>query len=164
MRPDGEQTTRRVVPPPPLDWVDSDHQRHITAHRMDNIPTMIVLAHRSSHWDLVLDTTCLLCGAQPETAPHLWTCSAQSHEGGPARQRLAEWLDQKVEKRAVLVCPQLWEPAIMEQWAAALPTPSMHPAHMECSGPHTLGTKFIRNVTTSPSESGTPTPRREPRY
>ena len=33
----------------PLDWFDSDQQRHIAAHRMDNIPTMTVLAHRSSH-------------------------------------------------------------------------------------------------------------------
>ena len=73
----------------PLNWFDSDQQRHITAHRMDNIPTMIVLAHRSSHRNTVLDTTCLLCGAQPETAPHLWACSAQSHEWGPARRRLA---------------------------------------------------------------------------
>ena len=54
---------------------DSDQQRHITAHRMDNVPTMTILAHRSSHRDTVLDTTCLLCGAKPETAPHLWACS-----------------------------------------------------------------------------------------
>ena len=60
----------------PLDWFDSDQQRHITAHGMDNIPTMTVLVHRSSHRDTVLDTTCLLCGAQPEMAPHLRACSA----------------------------------------------------------------------------------------
>ena len=30
--------------------------------------------------------------------------------------------------------------------AAALRTPSMQRSHMECSGPHTLGTEFIRNV------------------
>ena len=70
----------------PLDWFDSDQQRHITAHCMDNISTMTVLAHRSSHRDTVLDTTCLLCGAQPQTAPHLWAYSAQSHEWGPARR------------------------------------------------------------------------------
>ena len=58
------------------------------AHRMDNISTMIVLAHWTSQRDTVLDTTCLLCGAQPHSA-----CSAQSHEWGPSRQRLAEWLD-----------------------------------------------------------------------
>ena len=34
----------------------------------------------------------------------------------------------------------------MEQWAAALRTPSMQRAHMQCSGPHTLGTQFIRNI------------------
>ena len=79
-------------------------------------------------------------------APHLWACSAQSHEWGPARWRLAERLDQKVGKRAVSVRHQLWEPAVMEQWAGALRTPSMQRAHMECFGPHTLGTEFIRNV------------------
>ena len=42
---------------------------------------------------------------------------------------------------------QLWEPAVLEQWAAALRTPSMLRAHMECSGPHTLGTEFVRHVT-----------------
>ena len=94
----------------------------------------------------MLDTTCLLCGAQPETAPRLWVCLAQSHEWGPARRQLADWLDQKVGKRAESVRHRLWEPAVMEQWAAALRTPSMQRAHMECSGPHTLGTEFIRNA------------------
>ena len=41
---------------------------------------------------------------------------------------------------------QLWEPAVLKQWVAALRTPSMVRAHMECSGPHTLGTQFIRHV------------------
>ena len=130
----------------PLDWFDRDQQRHITAHPMENIPTMIVPAHRSSHRNTVLDITCLLCGAPPETAPHLGACSAHSHEWGPSRQRLAEWLNQKVGKRAELVRLQLWETIVLEQWAAALITPSMQGAHMECLGPHTLGTKFIRQV------------------
>ena len=43
-----------------LDRFNKDQQRHITAHRMENIPTMTVLAHRSSHGNTVLDTTCLL--------------------------------------------------------------------------------------------------------
>ena len=129
-----------------MDWFDNDQQRHITAHRIDNVPTMAVLAHRSSHWDTVLDTTCLLCGAQPETAPHLWACSAQSHEWGPARRRLAAWLDQKVGPRAAPVRHQLWEPAVLEPWAAALQTPSMQLAHLECTGPHSLGTEFLCHV------------------
>ena len=49
-------------------------------------------------------------------------------------------------KRAASVRRQLWEPTVLEQWAAALHTPSMQRAHMECSGPHTLGTEFICNV------------------
>ena len=113
---------------------------------MDNIFTMTILAHRSSHRNTVLDTTCLLCRAQPETAPDLWACLAQSHEWGPACRRLADWLDQKVEKRAVSVRHQLWEPAIMEQSAAALRTPFLQQAHMDCCGPHTPGTEFICNV------------------
>ena len=31
----------------PVDWFDKDQRRHIMAYRMDNIPTMTVLAHRS---------------------------------------------------------------------------------------------------------------------
>ena len=107
---------------------------------------MTVLAHRSSQWGTVLDTTCLLCGTQPETAPHLWACSAQSHEWGPARRRLAAWLDQKVGPRAAPVRHQLWEPTVLEQWAAALRTPSMQLTHLECTGPHSLGTEFLRHV------------------
>ena len=84
----------------PLNWFNSDQQCHITAHRMDNIPTTTVLAHRSSHLDIVPATMCLLCGAQPETATHLCTCLARSHEWEPARQRLAAWLDKKVGTRA----------------------------------------------------------------
>ena len=41
---------------------------------------------------------------------------------------------------------QLWELAVLEQWATALRTPSMQRAHMGCPGPHTLGTEFIRYV------------------
>ena len=46
----------------------------------------------------------------------------------------------------MLVRNQLWEPAILEQWAAMLLTPSMQRAHMECFGPHTLGTELIHHV------------------
>ena len=89
---------------------------------------------------------CLLPETQPETAAHLWACSAQSREWGPARRRLAAWLDQKVGPRAAPVRHQLWEPTVLEQWAAALQTPSMQLAHLECTGPHSLGTKFLRHV------------------
>ena len=82
----------------------------------------------------------------PRNGTHLWACSAQSHEWESARRRLAEWLDQKVGKRAAPVRHQLWELAVLEQWAVALRTPSMLRAHMECLGPHTLGTEFLRHV------------------
>ena len=85
--------------PPPLGMM----RRHILAHHMDNIPTMVVRAHRSSHRDTVLDTTCLLCGTQQETAPHLSVCSTKSHEWRPARKHLAAWLDCYVGHRAAPV-------------------------------------------------------------
>ena len=55
-------------------------------------------------------------------------------------------LDQKMGTRAAPVRHQLWEPAVLEQRAAAMRTPSMQRAHMECSGPHALGTEFIRHM------------------
>ena len=75
---------------------------------------MTVLAQQSSHRATVLDTTCLLCGVQHKTAPHLWVCSAQSHVWRPAYQSLAAWLDRSMGGRAALVRNQLWEPAILE--------------------------------------------------
>ena len=59
---------------------------------------------------------------------------------------LAAWLDQKVGPRSAPVRHQLWEPTVLEQWAAALRTPSMQLAHLECTGPHSLGTEFLRHV------------------
>ena len=35
---------------------------------------------------------------------------------------------------------------MLEQWAAALRTPSMQRAHLECAGPHALGKEFLRHV------------------
>ena len=52
----------------------------------------------------------------------------------------------KVGKQAAVVHHQLWEPAVLEQWAAAIRTPSMLRAHMECSGPHAPGTEFVRHT------------------
>ena len=88
-----------------------------------NIHTMAVLAHGSSHRDTVLDTTLLLCGAQPQTAPHLWACSAQSHEWGPGHWRLPAWVDQKVGPRAASVRHQLWEPAYAGAVGSSPPDP-----------------------------------------
>ena len=44
------------------------------------------------------------------------------------------------------MCNQLWELAVLERWGASLRTPSMQRAYMECSGPHTLGTVFLRHA------------------
>ena len=35
---------------------------------------------------------------------------------------------------------------MLEQWAAALRIPSMQRPHLECTGPHRLGTEFLRHV------------------
>ena len=43
---------------------------------------------------------------------------------------------------------QLWDPAVLEQWASAIATPSMHMAHLGLAGPHEFGTEFIRQVVT----------------
>ena len=130
----------------PLERFDNEQQRHITGHCVDNIPTMIVLAHLSSHRNTVPYSTRLLCGVHLETAPHPWSWPAWPHTWEPARRRFAEWLDQKVRPRGAPVCHRLWEPAILEQRAAALRTRSMQGAHMESSWPHTLGMEFVRHV------------------
>ena len=41
---------------------------------------------------------------------------------------------------------QLWEPAIWEQWAAAIATLPLRTAHMGLAGPHDIGMEFIRQV------------------
>ena len=146
----------------PLDWFDRDQQRHISAHRMDNIPTMTILAHRSSHRNTVLDTTCLLCGAQPETAPHLWACSAQSHKWRSACRRLADRLDRKVGSRGV--CATSYGSRLF--WNSGrqrcVPPPCSGPT-WSALGPIHWGLSSYATSSRSPSESGTPTPRRVPR-
>ena len=58
----------------PLDSFTSDQQRHLVAHWMSNLPTMMVLVVRSKHRNVRLCTQCLLCDNSPETACHLWEC------------------------------------------------------------------------------------------
>ena len=57
------------------------------AHRMQNLPTMTVLAERSEHGIAQLCTPCLLCGESSETARHLRECPVQ-----PVSQHLHTWL------------------------------------------------------------------------
>ena len=37
---------------------------------------------------------------------------------------------------------QLWDSAVLEQWSAAITTPS----HMGVAGPHNTGTEFIQQL------------------
>ena len=127
----------------PLDWFTSDQQWHLVAHRMRNLPTMMVLAEHSQHSvyrDVRLRTYCLLCESGPEMAHHLWECPVQSHEWRPARQRLHTWLSTYVGPRALQVQSQLWDSAIVEQWWSAIVTPSLRAAHM---GLHGMRMEFI---------------------
>ena len=56
------------------------------------------------------------------------------------------WLTTYVGLRASQLQGQLWEPAVLEQWAVAIATPSLRKAHMGLTGPHDIGTLFIRQV------------------
>ena len=69
-----------------------------------------------------------------------------SHEWRSARQHLHTWLEAHLGLRAALVQRQLWDSTVLEQWAAAIATPSLHRAHMGIDGPHDLGTEFIRQI------------------
>ena len=42
------------------------------AHRVRNLPTVMVLTDRSEHKNVQLCTLCLLCGNWPETVIHIW--------------------------------------------------------------------------------------------
>ena len=78
----------------PLDWLTSDQQRHLGAHRMRNLPTMTVLAERSEHRNVQLCTYYLLHGGYPGTTHHLWECLVwgQSSSGKCCRNRNgSEW-------------------------------------------------------------------------
>ena len=55
------------------------------------------------------------------------------------RRRLTAWLDQKVGTRAAPVRHQLREPAVLEQWAATLRTPSMQRKHELNTGHEVFG-------------------------
>ena len=54
------------------------------------------------------------------------------------------WLATYIGPRGSHVQGQLWEPDVLEQWAAVIATPSLRVAHMP--GPHDIGTEFIRQL------------------
>ena len=128
----------------PLGWFTSDQQRHIVAHRMRNLPTMMVLAERAQHRNVQMHVQFLLCGGGPEMAQHLWECPVHAHERCLAMQRLLTWLTTYIGPRASQVQGQLWDPAALEQWVAAIATPSLRTAHLGLAGLHDIGSEFIR--------------------
>ena len=113
---------------------------------MQNVPTMTVLAERAHHHNVALQEQSLLCGSGLKEAQHVWACPVQTHEWRPAKERVHAWLTTYVGPRASQVQGQLWDPAVLEQWAAAITTPSLPVAHMELAGPHDIGTEFIKQV------------------
>ena len=58
--------------------------------------------------------------------------------------------------RASQVQSQLWDPAVLEQWLAAIATPSHLVAHMGMAGPHNMGTEL--KCSWSRRRSSWPTP------
>ena len=130
----------------PLDRFTVNQQQHIVAHHMHNLPNMTVLMEHTQQGNVQLHEQCLLCGSGPETAQHLWEYPVQAHERRLARQRLHSWLKTYFGLRASQVQGQLWDPAVLQQWAAAIATPSMRTAHLGLAGLHDVGTEFIRQV------------------
>ena len=70
----------------------------------------------------------------------------QSHEWRPAQQRLHTWLTTYVGPQVWWVQGQLWDSAILEQWSAAIATPSLRAAYMRLAGPNDIATEFIRQL------------------
>ena len=70
------------------------------AHRMRNLPTMMVLAECSEHRHVRLCTRRLVYSGCPETAQHLLECPVQSHEWWLTRQCLHTWLSTYMGPRA----------------------------------------------------------------
>ena len=70
----------------------------------------------------------------------------QSHEWRPTPQCLHTWLSTYAGPRASQVQGQLWDSAVLEQWLAAIATPSLQVARVGLAGLHHIGTEFIRQV------------------
>ena len=146
----------------PLDWFDHDQQRHITAHRMDNVPTMTVLAHRSSHGARCWIQRVSCAGHSPERRPTCGPARLNRTSGGqPAgasqrglTRRWGHWRLQCVTSCGNRLCwssgrqPCGPPPCSWPTWSVRAPT------------------RWARSSSAtswrSPDGSGTPTPRRVP--
>ena len=106
----------------PVTGFTSDQQRHLVAHRMRNLPTMMVLVEHSEHRNVQLSTQCLSCNSQKRLATY-GNARCSSHEWRPARQALHMWLSTYVGPRASQVQGQRWDSAVLEQWSSATATP-----------------------------------------
>ena len=127
--------------------------QHLSAHRMRNLPAMMVLAEHSKHRNVQLGTLCLLCGDCLEMARHVWECEGQSHIW---RQRLHAWPEAHVGPRVAPVQRQLWDSVVLEQWGVAIATPSLRRVHT--AGRTTWGRSSFVRCQMSPLRSGWPMP------
>ena len=66
-----------------------------------------------------------------------------AHHTTPPRQCLRQWLDAHVGPQPAPVQQQLWDSALLKQWAAAIATPSLLMACMGLAKGHDMGTEFI---------------------
>ena len=82
---------------------------------MAYLPTLPVLAERSTHRNTTLKPTCLLCEVSPEMATQFWTLGALFHKSGAARQHLVAWLDTYAGPVVAPVCRQVWEPTVVPE-------------------------------------------------
>ena len=64
----------------------------------------------------------------------------------PGQAGLYTWLTTYVGPQASQVRGQLWDPTILQQWSAAIATPSLQAAHIGMAGPHDIGTEYIRHM------------------
>ena len=108
-----------------LDWFTTDQQRHLVAHQMRNLPTMMVLVERSAHRNVWLSTHCLMCNSNLHLVHHLRECPLQSHEWRPAWQRVYIRLTTYVGPQAWHVRSQQWHSVVPEQRSAAIMTLSL---------------------------------------
>ena len=125
----------------PLDWFTSNQQLHIGSHHMRSLPTMTVLAERA-HCNVQLhESACcaVVARRRPNMCGRAWCRPTNG-------ARLHTWLTTYVGPRASQIQGQLWDPAVLEQWAAAIAAPSLRMAHIGQAGLHDIKTEFIQKV------------------
>ena len=113
---------------------------------MRNLPNTIVPVEYAKHRNVQLHEKCLLCGSGPETAHHTWACRVHTHAWRPTMQRLQAWLITYIGPWASPILGQIWDLAVLEQWAATIAPPSLRMTLMRRTVTHDIGAQFMRHV------------------